>query len=68
MSKNVSVESILKRLQEITEILEKGELPLEKSLKLYEEGVGLTNTCRKMLNEAELRITELSVGLQTEEV
>ena len=68
MSKNVSVESILKRLQEITEILEKGELPLEKSLKLYEEGVGLTNTCRKMLNEAEIRITELSVGSQTEEV
>ena len=68
MSKNVSVESILKRLQEITEILEKGELPLEKSLKLYEEGVGLTNTCRKVLNEAELRITELSVGSQAEEV
>ena len=68
MSKNVSVESILKRLQEITEILEKGELPLEKSLKLYEEGVGLTNTCRKMLNEAELRITELSTDSQAEEV
>jgi len=67
MNKNISVESILKRLQEITEALEKGELPLEESLKLYEEGVGLTNACRKLLNEAELKITELSVGAGAEE-
>ena len=67
MNKKISVESILKRLQEITEALEKGELPLEESLKLYEEGVGLTNICRKLLNEAELKITELSVVTGAEE-
>lgn len=66
-SRKLSIEGALKRLQEITELLERGELPLDESLKLYEEGVGLTRTCRKLLGEAELKITELSADLKVEE-
>lgn len=66
MSK-VTIESALVRLQEITAQLESGELSLDKSLKLYEEGVGLTRTCRKLLKDAELKITELSADLELEE-
>ncbi len=66
-SRKISIESSLNRLQEITELLERGELSLEESLKLYEEGVGLARSCRKLLNEAEIKITELSVDLKMEE-
>ena len=66
-SRKTSIESALNRLQEILEILERGELQLEESLKLYEEGVGLTRTCRKLLSDAELKITELSADLKVEE-
>ena len=45
-SRKLTVESALQRLQEITDSLEKGELSLEQSLKLYEEGVGLTAACK----------------------
>ena len=45
-------EEHLVRLQEITLLLEKGELSLEESLTLYKEGVGIASSCRKTLDEA----------------
>ncbi len=66
-SRKLTVESALKRLQEITDSLEKGELSLEQSLKLYEEGVGLTAACKKMLDDAELKIAKLSIENETGE-
>lgn len=66
-SRKISIEGSLNRLQEITELLERGELSLEESLKLYEEGVGLARSCQKLLNDAEVKITELSVDLKMEE-
>ncbi|MDR3764817.1 MAG: exodeoxyribonuclease VII small subunit [Acidobacteriota bacterium] len=49
-------EECLQRLESIVKEMEKGELPLEQSLKLFEEGMGLTNTCRKELEEAEGKV------------
>lgn len=49
-------ESALARLEEIVGLLEKGELPLEESLKLFEEGVGLARYCTDRLDDAEKRI------------
>ena len=63
----MSIEGALARLQEITEVLEHGELSLEESLKLYEEGIKLTRCCKKLLNDAELKVTELSTDLKLEE-
>ena len=52
-------ESALTRLEKIVEELESGELPLEKSLKKFEEGVALSRFCSEKLNEYEKKITLL---------
>ena len=44
------------RLEEIVSRLESGELPLEESLTLYEEGVALVRSCMQELNEAEQKV------------
>ena len=49
-------EAALKQLEEIVQKLEKGELPLEQSLVLYEEGVRLSRLCHAKLEEAEGKI------------
>jgi len=46
-------EESLKKLETIVDQLEKGDLPLEDSLKLFEEGVGLSAVCKKEWDEAE---------------
>ena len=51
-----SFEAALQKLDEIVQRLEKGELPLEESLKLYEEGIRLSRICHAKLDEAEGRI------------
>jgi exodeoxyribonuclease VII small subunit len=53
-------ESCIKRLEKIVDILEKGELPLEESIKLYEEGIELSDVCLDRLSEAELKIKKIS--------
>jgi exodeoxyribonuclease VII small subunit len=52
-------EAALKQLEEVVQRLERGELPLEESLKLYEEGIRLTRLCHGKLEEAESRIEVL---------
>ena len=49
-------EDALKELEELVARLEKGELPLEESLVLYEEGVRLSRLCHAKLEEAEGKI------------
>ncbi|OHB91162.1 MAG: exodeoxyribonuclease VII small subunit, partial [Planctomycetes bacterium RIFCSPHIGHO2_12_39_6] len=49
-------EDALKKLGEIVDALESGELSLEKSLKLFEEGVRLSRHCNKMLDKAEKKV------------
>ena len=53
----MTFEEKLAKLTEIVDKLEAGnELPLEDSLKLFEEGVGLVASCREMLENAEQRV------------
>jgi exodeoxyribonuclease VII small subunit len=54
-----SFEAALKQLEDVVQRLERGELPLEESLKLYEEGIRLTRLCHGKLEEAESRIEVL---------
>jgi len=49
-------EAALARLEEIVRELERGDLPLEQSLKLFEEGIKLSRICHKRLDEAERRV------------
>jgi exodeoxyribonuclease VII small subunit len=52
-------EECLQRLEKIVEDLEKGEVPLEKALTLFEEGMRLSADCRKELETAEGRVEVL---------
>jgi exodeoxyribonuclease VII small subunit len=49
-------EDCLQRLEKIVEELEKGDLPLERALALFEEGVSLSTTCRQELEGAEGKV------------
>ncbi len=49
-------EECLERLEKIVGQLEKGDIPLEDSLKLFEEGMRLSSECRKELEEAEGKV------------
>jgi exodeoxyribonuclease VII small subunit len=49
-------EECLERLEKIVQELEKGEVPLEKSLTLFEEGMQLSTSCRKQLEDAEGKV------------
>lgn len=58
-----SYEALTQRLQQVVERLETGELPLAEALALYEEGVALAARCQQLLDAAELRVQQLSVGV-----
>lgn len=49
-------EASLEALEKIVEELEQGDLPLEKSLELFEQGIGLSRQCQERLSQAERRI------------
>ena len=49
----------MKELEKIVRRLEEGDLPLEDSLKLFEDGVKLSRECQERLNQAERRIEVL---------
>jgi exodeoxyribonuclease VII small subunit len=49
-------EDCLQRLEQIVDELEKGNVPLEQALKLFEEGLKLSSSCRKELEEAEGKV------------
>lgn len=49
-------EESLERLEKIVDDLEKGNVPLEQALKLFEEGMRLSSSCRKELEEAEGKV------------
>jgi exodeoxyribonuclease VII small subunit len=52
-------EEQIAELEKVVEQLEKGELPLEESVDLYERGVKLSNACKEQLDSAESRIQVL---------
>ena len=55
----MSFEKKIERLEQIVQEMEKGELNIEQSLKFYEEGIGLSKECHKILTETEQKITIL---------
>jgi exodeoxyribonuclease VII small subunit len=55
-------ESSLRELERIVEQLEAGDLPLERSLELFEQGVQLSRDCQKRLDEAERKVEILLKG------
>lgn len=58
-------EQLYAQLQEVVARLEQGELPLEETLRLYEQGVRLAASCQRLLDGAELRVQALMGGEPT---
>ena len=54
--KQIHFEEAFKRLEKIVGNLESGDLSLEESIKLFEEGIGLTEACKTRLDDAEKKI------------
>ena len=55
-------EQSLTRLDEIVRRMERGDVPLEEALSLFEEGTALVGACSKLLDEAELKVVQLTKG------
>ncbi len=58
--KEISFEDSLKKLEEIVEELEKGELSLDEALKLYEEGMEFSDKCMEKLNESKQKVEKIT--------
>ena len=56
----IKFEKAMQRLEQIVEDLEKGELDIDKSLEIFEEGIKMSRVCSKKLNEAEAKIEKLT--------
>ena len=62
MADELTYEKAVKRLEEIVDLLEKNEAPLDESMKLFEEGTGLAAFCNDKLVNAKQKITEINKG------
>lgn len=62
MDKDLNFEQAMARLEKITEELSQEGITLEKSLALYEEGVGLARICNKKLEDTERKIKILQIS------
>ena len=56
----IKFEKAMTRLENIIEELERGDLDIDKSLEIFEEGIKMSRLCSKKLNEAEAKIEKLS--------
>lgn len=54
--KNATFEENMQRLEQIVRAMERGDVALEESLKLFQEGTELVRSCGKLLDDAELQV------------
>ena len=62
----IKFEKAMTRLESIVEELERGDLNIDKSLEIFEEGIKMSRVCSKKLNEAEAKIEKLTKGKKGE--
>lgn len=60
--KNHTFEEKMHRLEQIVRSMERGDVPLEESLKLFQEGTALVESCGKLLDEAELQVKKIATA------
>lgn len=59
---NKTFEENMARLEQIVRAMERGDVPLEQSLKLFHEGTELVSCCTRLLDEAELQVSKISTA------
>ncbi len=62
MSQTKTFEENMQRLEQIVRAMERGDVPLEESLKIFQEGTALVQNCGKLLDEAELQVKKIVAG------
>lgn len=62
MTDSINFEQSIATLEKLVAQLEKGDLPLEESLKQFEQGINLAHKCQKILSTAEQKIESLSAN------
>lgn len=63
MNKKVpTFEENMQRLEQIVRSMEKGDVPLEESLKLFQEGTDLVRKCQELLDSAQLQVKMITAG------
>ena len=55
----ITFEQSMQRLEQIVRTMERGDAPLEESLKLFQEGTDLVRSCGKLLEEAKMQVTKI---------
>ena len=68
--KNKTFEESMQRLEQIVRTMERGEVPLEESIRLFQEETELARNCGKLLEDAQLQVSKIMVspdGSPTEE-
>ncbi len=56
---NQTFEQNMQRLEQIVRAMERGDVPLEESMKLFQEGTELVRGCGKLLDEAEMQVKKI---------
>lgn len=68
---NKTFEESMARLEQIVRAMERGDVPLEESLKLFQEGTELVRSCEKLLDNAQMQVNKIMTapdGSPVEEV
>lgn len=61
--KKPTFEENMQRLEQIVRAMERGEVALEESLKLFQEGTELVRCCGKLLDDAQLQVSKITAGI-----
>jgi exodeoxyribonuclease VII small subunit len=64
VKKEKTFEESLQRLEHIADALDRGDVPLDDALKMFEEGIALSKACSEKLTGAELRLKKLSKDME----
>lgn len=59
---NKTFEESMARLEQIVRAMERGDVPLEESLKLFREGTELVQSCGKLLDDAQMQVNKIVAG------
>ena len=62
MSKKPTFEENISRLEQIVRAMERGDVALEESLKLFQEGTELVRVCEMLLDDAQLQVSKITAG------
>ena len=60
--KNQTFEQNMERLEQIVRAMERGDVALDESLKLFQEGTELVRSCEKLLENAKLQVRQITAG------